>query len=254
MKPLRELNADVRGVVFDIDDTVTRDGILQVSAFDAMWRLRRAGFDLVAITGRPIGWAEVFARVWPLTLGVGENGAGWAWVQEGRFHTGRFDARDTRAKSLALWSEIQASRPTLRLSDDDPLRRCEVAIDIGERESLTSEAIAELVATIEAAGARAPVSSVHCHIAFGDWNKAAGARKAIASVLGDFDANAWVFIGDSGNDAEAFATFPHSVGVANVRHHLDRLPSPPTYVTDASFGDGFAELADHLLARTADRG
>jgi hypothetical protein len=59
-----------------------------------------------------------------------------------------------------------------------------------------------------------------------------------------------VFVGDSGNDAEAFAYFPKSVGVANVRAHLDRLPTPPRYVTDAERGEGFAELARRLMERS----
>ena len=56
----------------------------------------------------------------------------------------------------------------------------------------------------------------------------------------------WVFVGDSGNDAAAFERFPKSVGVANVREHLDRLPVHPRYITDGDRGRGFAELAAHL--------
>jgi hypothetical protein len=44
-----------------------------------------------------------------------------------------------------------------------------------------------------------------------------------------------------------FAFFPNSVGVANVRRFAGRMPAEPTYVTDAAFGAGFAELAQHLL-------
>lgn len=249
MRPLAELDADVRGVVFDVDDTVTRDGKLERIAFDAMWRMADAGLDLVPITGRPLGWSDLFARMWPVRLAAGENGAGWAWSDDEGFHVDYFESTDTRARSLALVEEIRAEMPELRVSSDDALRRCEVAIDVGEHESVPADVVSKLVARVEAAGGRAPVSSVHCHIAFGGWNKAVGAAKAIESVLGSFDAAAWVFVGDSGNDAEAFAAFPHSVGVANVVEHLHRLSSPPRYVTRASHGAGFAELADHLLAR-----
>ena len=57
----------------------------------------------------------------------------------------------------------------------------------------------------------------------------------------------WVFIGDSGNDAAAFEYFPNSVGVANVREQLHRLPVAPRFVTPSDRGRGFAELASHLL-------
>lgn len=250
MKPLRELDAAIRGVIFDVDDTVTRRGKLERVAFDAMWRMADAGLDLVAITGRPLGWSDLFARMWPLRLAAGENGAGWSWVDDAGFHVATYDPSDTRARSMALWNEIRVAMPQLRLSGDDALRRAEVAIDVGEHERVPPAQVAELVRRIQAAGARAPVSSVHCHIQFGDWNKARGAARAIESVLGEFDAAQWVFIGDSGNDAEAFAAFEHSVGVANVRDHVAHIATLPHYVTDASHGAGFAELADHLLART----
>lgn len=254
MRPLSELNADVRGVVFDVDDTVTREHKLQRESFDAMWRMADAGLDLVAITGRPLGWSDLFARLWPVRLAAGENGAGWAWMDAHGFHTETFEEEDTRARSLALLDEIRATMPELRVSSDDTLRRCEVAIDVNEHESVPPETIAALVSLVEAAGARAAVSSVHCHIAFGSWDKARGAAKAIESVLGSFSADEWVFIGDSGNDAAAFEAFPHSVGVANVREHLHRLPTPPRYVTRERYGAGFAELADHLLARRTEHG
>jgi hydroxymethylpyrimidine pyrophosphatase-like HAD family hydrolase len=57
-----------------------------------------------------------------------------------------------------------------------------------------------------------------------------------------------VFAGDSPNDAPMFAFFPYAVGVANVRAFLDRIETPPAYVTHGEAGKGFAELADFLLA------
>ena len=85
----------------------------------------------------------------------------------------------------------------------------------------------------------------------GDWDKAQGVVRAARAVLGielDAERACWAFCGDSGNDAAAFAWFPTSVGVANVRGHLDRLPVPPAWITQAERGAGFAELADAVLA------
>jgi hydroxymethylpyrimidine pyrophosphatase-like HAD family hydrolase len=45
-----------------------------------------------------------------------------------------------------------------------------------------------------------------------------------------------------------FAYFPNAVGVANVRPFLDRIATPPAYVTQREAGDGFVELAEFLLA------
>jgi hypothetical protein len=45
-----------------------------------------------------------------------------------------------------------------------------------------------------------------------------------------------------------FAFFPNAVGVSNVRTFLDRISTPPAYVTTAEAGAGFAELAAFLLS------
>jgi hypothetical protein len=44
-----------------------------------------------------------------------------------------------------------------------------------------------------------------------------------------------------------FGHFPLSVGVANVGDILHLLPHKPAYVTNASGGEGFAEMAERLL-------
>jgi hypothetical protein len=44
-----------------------------------------------------------------------------------------------------------------------------------------------------------------------------------------------------------FAYFGNSVGVANIRPFLDRIPMPPGYVTRQEAGAGFVELVEFLL-------
>ena len=246
--------AGVRGLVFDIDDTVTRNGVLDPRAYAAMHQLANAGFELVAVTGRPLGWADVVARQWPVRLAIGENGAGWSWIGGNQFHEGYFCTETERGRQATLLErireEVARRMPEVRVSSDHRARRCDLAFDVGELVSLPRSEIDALVSLIEGFGASSSVSTVHAHAVPGPWNKAKGVARALDDALGiDLDAelDRWVFVGDSGNDAEAFAYFPNSVGVANVRGHLDRLPVPPRYVTDAERGEGFAELAEHLL-------
>jgi hydroxymethylpyrimidine pyrophosphatase-like HAD family hydrolase len=58
-------------------------------------------------------------------------------------------------------------------------------------------------------------------------------------------------MGDSPNDAAMFdpASFPLSVGVANVRRFADRMPHRPRHVADAEGADGAIEVLSHILAR-----
>src|SRR6185369_3815717 len=72
--PLASLRG-VAGVLTDIDDTLTTAGAITPDALDALQRLRDAGLPVIAITGRPMGWSEPFARDWPIAAIVAENGA-----------------------------------------------------------------------------------------------------------------------------------------------------------------------------------
>jgi len=45
-----------------------------------------------------------------------------------------------------------------------------------------------------------------------------------------------------------FGFFPNSVGVANVLDFAGELPASPAYVTRGRGADGFAELANVLIA------
>jgi HAD superfamily hydrolase (TIGR01484 family) len=258
VKPLAELSdhtaARAVGLIFDVDDTVTRDGRLESAAFESMWALARAGLRLIAVTGRPLGWVDVIARHWPVDLAIGENGAGWVWAEWDSIHEGYFHAAEERAAQARLLARIRArveeELPHVVVATDQRARRCDLAFDVGEHEQLPEQDVERLIRLIEAEGARAPVSSVHAHAVAGDWDKAKGAERALAEVLGvrlQEELERWIFVGDSGNDAAAFARFPVSVGVANVRAHLARLSAPPRFVTDQDRGRGFSELAERLL-------
>jgi HAD superfamily hydrolase (TIGR01484 family) len=257
MRPLSELDAEgVDGVVFDVDDTLTREGVVEREAYDAVWELRARGFRSIAVTGRPLGWSDVIAATWPVDLAVGENGAGWALRRGARIELGYFDGEDERARQRALLEtierEVARRLPDVRRSGDSSARRCDLAFDVGEAHTLDALTIASIVEIIESLGARATVSSVHAHAVPGGWDKALGVVRAADVALG-IDATTlrdrFVFVGDSGNDAAAFAFFARSVGVANVAAHLDRLPTLPAFVAPDDRGRGFAAVVRHLARR-----
>jgi glycine/D-amino acid oxidase-like deaminating enzyme len=98
MKPLAELRdpGRLRGLLFDIDDTLTTDGKLTAEAYGALAALRRAGRILVPITGRPAGWCDHIARLWPVDAVVGENGAFYFCFSNGKMEK-RFQDDDGSA-------------------------------------------------------------------------------------------------------------------------------------------------------------
>ena len=253
--------ADARtllGVCFDIDDTVTKQGVLEADAYNALFALAHAGLKLIAVTGRPLGFAEVAARMWPIDVAVGENGAGYiARARQGHgLLQGYWDEAGVRLVQQQKLREIRMrvahELPHVKVSSDNWARRCDLAFDVGEEEQLPRAEIERLVALLRTEGAHTTVSSVHAHAQLSDHDKALGVVRAAHEVLGltaeELRAH-FLFVGDSGNDAAAFAWFTHTVGVANVAHFLDRLSVPPRYVAQAERGAGFAEIARTLLQK-----
>ncbi len=258
MQPLSGADLrDIQGLAFDVDDTLTTHGTLTTAAYVSLTALHDAGVHLVAVTGRPLGWADAMASTWPIDAAVGENGAGWAWTEGNVLRTSYADDAVTRAEQRdvleAIRRAVRAHLPAIREAGDQGARRCDLAFDVGEGERAPDDVIDALVGLIEDHGASASVSSVHAHAAPGDWDKPRGVIGAVRDALSaPVDAARWAFVGDSGNDSAAFAHFEHSVGVANVREHLHRIPYPPRWITDGARGEGFTELADAILGARRD--
>ncbi len=258
MKPVADLGADearrLRGVLFDLDDTVLSHGTLTRVAYDALWSLRNAGLALVAVTGRPSGWGEVLARQWPVAGCVTENGAVHL-VREGggvarRSACDEAERRARRVRLARLVERVREVVPEARLTDDNDLRVSDVTWDVGERMKLPPDRALAIVREIERTGARWTQSSVHLHATFDVDDKASGALRFCARELGEESGAAlarFAFVGDSGNDAPCFAAFRTTFGVANVRAHAARLSVPPRYVALRPMGEGFAEIAREIL-------
>src|ERR1700754_2666264 len=105
MKSILELDPKsacaLQGVVFDVDDTLTRAGRVEAPAFQALWQMKAAGLVLIAVTGRPLGFAELMARQWPIDAAVGENGAGYIRVTERALELGYYAPDAQRASDAA---------------------------------------------------------------------------------------------------------------------------------------------------------
>ena len=257
MKPLAELPvAGLRALLFDIDDTLTTDGRLTAQAYAALERLQRAGKRAVAVTGRPAGWCDHIARMWPVDAVVGENGAFYFRYHNGRLHKAYWDSADARADNrewlATIAARIIAAVPGCALAADQPYRETDLAIDYCEDVPPLPLAEAERIAQLmRAAGLHAKLSSIHVNGWFGTYDKLAMSRRLFASEFAldlERERDTVAFVGDSPNDAPMFEFFPCSVGVANIRRFAGLITTPPKYVTQASSGAGFAEVVAHLLA------
>ena len=265
MRPLAECPrptlAAVRGVLTDIDDTLTTEGRLHAIAYTALERLRAAGLLVVPVTGRPAGWCDHIARMWPVDGVVGENGAFWFRREDAahRFVKRYVDSdaeREQRAARLgAIAGRILREVPGCAIASDQPYREADLAIDFREDvPALPREAVARIVAIMEVEGLTARMSSIHVNGWFGGYDKLSTARLLFEEAFGielDAERRRLVFVGDSPNDEPMFAHFPNAVGVANVGDMADLIGHLPAWVTPSRGSAGFAEFAAALLAARA---
>ena len=256
MRPLRDWQAgDIVGVFTDIDDTLTTEGAITPNALQALADLKAAGLHVIAITGRPVGWSQPFARSWPVDAIVAENGAVGLVHKDGQPSRKIYQQNAaTRAAHFArmqqVLADIEQTVPGAMRSQDSAGRETDIAIDHSEFTRLSPAAMEAVVQTMQAAGMTATISSIHINGWYGEHDKLAGARWIVRELFGrnlDAEIERWVYVGDSTNDQVMFKHFDHSVGVANIRQFAKQLQHPPRYITQGERGDGFAELTGHLL-------
>ncbi|MEJ8855973.1 HAD-IIB family hydrolase [Variovorax robiniae] len=246
------------GVFTDIDDTLTTEGTIAPEALHALHDLKAAGLPVIAITGRPVGWSEPFALVWPVDAIVAENGA-VALVNERGVLTKTYQQDEaTRARNFArmqsVLERIERETPGAMRATDSAGRECDIAIDHSEFVHLDDARIAAVVALMREEGMHATVSSIHVNGWYGEHNKLEGARWIVRELWGrdlDDEMDRWAYVGDSTNDALMFQHFAHSIGVANVRRFESALSHLPRYVAPSERGAGFAEVAAAILASRA---
>jgi HAD superfamily hydrolase (TIGR01484 family) len=195
MRPLAELEARrAAALLFDIDDTLTTRGRLTAGAYAALERLKHAGKRVVAVTGRPAGWCDHIARMWPVDAVVGENGAFYfAFAQgrlEKRFQDDALVRAAKRAQLEAIAKAILAAVPGCAIASDQPYRETDLAIDYCEDvPPLPLEAAERVAALMREAGLTARVSSIHVNGWFGAYDKLAMTRRLFAERFGqDLDA------------------------------------------------------------------
>ena len=261
MKPLAEFPRDarraIRGVLTDIDDTLTLDGQLPAVAYAALERLREAGLLVVPVTGRPAGWCDHIARMWPVDAVVGENGAFWfRYDTHGHKLVKRYVVEDEeralrRARLGAIAERVLREVTGCAIASDQAYREADLAIDFREDVApLPMGDVHRIVGIMESEGLTAKASSIHVNGWFGGYDKLSTTRLMLRQEFAiDVDAAraSFVFAGDSPNDQPMFGFFPNSVGVANVREMEELMTVLPAWVTVGRGSLGFAELAEALL-------
>ena len=266
MRPLCEFpHEDLRKIKFiltDIDDTLTTNGRLPATSFNALEKLHKTGFKVVTITGRPAGWCDHIARMWPVDAVVGENGAFYFVYEQSkrkiirRYWKSKKERTADRKRLEKIQKNILTNVKGSAVASDQAYREADLAIDYCEDvKPLPDSSVIQIVDVFLKAGAVAKISSIHVNGWFGDYDKLKMTNVLLEEYFQQNDAEFMdkiVFAGDSPNDEPMFNYFKNSVGVGNIMNYADQITQFPTWITTKNDAEGFSELADALLTAKAD--
>lgn len=240
---------NIRFVATDMDGTLTQNGKFSATLLQALEDLAAAGIGVLIVTGRSAGWVSGLVSYLPVVGAIAENG--------GIFYPANSDLslltpiRNLSKHRQQLELAFQLSKhkfPQIRESSDNSFRLTDWTFD---NRDLTLTQLQSLGEMCEPLGWDFTYSSVQCHIKLRSQDKATGLLKVLNDYFPQYSLNEVLTIGDSPNDESFFDAnlFPVSVGVANVREYANVLKHQPAYITTASEGEGFCELAQYLLHR-----
>ncbi len=257
MKSVSEFsNSSVRFLFTDIDDTLTDHGHLGPGAYEALWRLHENGIAVIPVTGRPAGWCEMIARMWPVHGVVGENGGFYFRYHDKKmqrhFVFSEAEQAKNREKLRVIQGDVLKEVPGCAIASDQFCRLMDLAVDFCEDvDPLPEKSVDRIVEVFKIHGAQAKVSSIHVNGWFGSYDKLSMCREYAQRELG-LDLNTanetFAFSGDSPNDEPMFEFFKNAFAVANIQKFLPRLKYKPAYVASKEGGDGFIEIANKLIA------
>ncbi|MCK5201233.1 MAG: HAD-IIB family hydrolase [Spirochaetales bacterium] len=243
----------------DIDDTITTDGMMPVGALEDIWKLSKAGIKVILVTGRPAGWCDYFARMWPVAGIIGENGAFYFTYNRTdkkmkRVYLQTDAVRKAGKEGLERISRrVLSEVPGCGISADQPFRIADLAIDFCEDvPTLSDDSINKICRIIEEEGAVYKVSSIHINCWFGDYDKLTCFDRFLMDFTDSHLAamqEKIIYIGDSPNDEPMFEKLKYSAAVNNIVNFLDRMEHYPAYKSSLNSGEGFREIVRTILTK-----
>ncbi|MEK6773678.1 MAG: HAD-IIB family hydrolase [Bdellovibrionota bacterium] len=255
MKNISEFKSKISFLFTDIDDTLTEHGRLGPQAYQALWDLSNVGIHVIPVTGRPAGWCEMIARVWPVTAVIGENGGFYFRYAKQKMHRHfHFDEKtqsENRKKLEIIKTEVLSSVPGCAVASDQFCRLMDLAIDFCEDvPKLKEQDVAKIVQIFEKHQAVAKVSSIHVNGWFGNYDKVSMVLEFLEKefqLKGQQTLEQCAFVGDSPNDEPMFEVFPHSFGVKNIEDFASTIKKKPAYIAGLRGGLGFSQIAQQIL-------
>lgn len=243
----------------DIDDTITTEGMMPASTLQDILQLSKSGIKVVLVTGRPAGWCDYFARMWPVAGIIGENGAFYFTYSRTNKKMKRVYLQTDKERNAGragldkISKRVLSEVPGCGISADQPFRIADLAIDFCEDvPPLGDEEIEKICRIIEEEGAVYKISSIHINCWYGDYDKLICFDRFLMDFTGNHLGNMQdkiIYIGDSPNDEPMFKELKYSAAVNNIVNFMDRMEYYPVYKSEKDSGDGFKEIVDVILTK-----
>lgn len=233
---------DIRLIAADIDGTLTSGGKFTPALLESIDLLNRQGIKLLLVTGRSAGWVSAVNNYLSVAGAIAENG-GVYFDRDGEFDfLTRIDKIEAHREQLArrFW-ELQECYPQIQESIDNQFRITDWTFDVADLSDLE---LTEIATKCGSWGYSFTFSTIQCHIKPLHQDKGTAILQVLNQYFPDIQPPQIVTVGDSPNDVTMFdrSLFPHSVGVANIQHYIDRLAHHPQYLTKQPEVAGFCEL------------
>lgn len=236
-------------IVFsDFDGTLTKhDRELTGEFFEILELLKKNQQELVIVSGRSLSWGHFFLTHFPQLQAAIMEGGG---VIVTRNPKNRHEIDETLLISQAevqeledISEEVKRLFPRCPLSKDSFGRLTDRAIEF---EQMHDEDIQQVLQFFKSRKVNYTKSNVHINFWVGDISKYNGVKWFLENMRTDVLAKDAVFFGDAPNDQSMFQFFPNSVGVANIRHCLDRLDFRPRTILVGEENDGPKGVLAHM--------
>ena len=234
----------------DFDGTLTLENrALTPTFFEILDLLRSQKRELVIVSGRSLSWGHFLLTHFPDLHGIIMEGGG---VMLTRNKHNDIDEHllisQAEVQELAdITEEIRVRFPRAVLSADSFGRKTDRALEF---EQMQDEDIQQILQFFQTRRVNYSKSNVHINFWVGDISKYNGVKAYLEKIRPDVKMDEAVFFGDAPNDQSMFECFENSVGVANIRHCLERLTHKPKIILVGEEHDGPLGVLAHLKTLT----
>lgn len=230
----------------DFDGTLTLDNrALTRTFFDIVDHLTARGQELVVVSGRSLSWGHFLLTHFPQLNSVIMEGGGVILLRNKRNDIDEhvlIDQGEVQALE-SVTEELQRLFPKCPLSVDSFGRKTDRAIEF---EFMQDEDIQQVLQFLKTRKVHYSKSNVHINFWVGDISKYNGVRAYLEKFRTDVHESEAVFFGDAPNDQSMFQHFENCVGVANIRHCLNRLDYKPKIILTGNENDGPLGVLNYL--------